>query len=409
MNETLKKLKNSPLAEKVYIVGGAVRDMIMNRDPEDVDFVVEATKEVFEQHFPEAEMVGNHFPVYLLGGNEVALTRTEKSTGDDHTSFEVTNVGVSIYDDLSRRDFTCNSIALRILEDGFEYVDPFNGIEDINKGILRTVFKSAFEEDPLRILRAARFAARFHFEIENETKCMMSKSADGLKYISKERIVKELEKTYEQSNKPSQFFEALESIGALEVIFPEISLLTEVPAGPSTSPHGIKTAFEHTMEAVDRCKKCGYSFHVFIAVLFHDVGKAFTEKEILPAHHGHELRSADISREFLENHAFSRRIREFVPKAAKYHMKGRRLKESKSKTLIKLARKIGKRDFDDFFKVCNCDHPFDETELYILSALKEVFFETDFSFMKGKKFKEPQIVVHEKLVSELKRKLRRSQ
>jgi tRNA nucleotidyltransferase (CCA-adding enzyme) len=270
--DTLETLKSSELADKTYIVGGFVRDSIMGIPSEDIDFAVEATKEEFERVFPHASLVGTDFPVYLIKGEEVALTRTEKSTGDKYGDFSVTT-GVPIRDDLGRRDFTINSIAKKITTG--EIIDPYVGQADIGSKILRTIFDSAFDEDPVRILRAARMTARFDLVIEPETSLKLHESAHKLAHVTKERIVLEFEKMFKQSRKPSIFFRVLEDVGALKHIFPALSKLTTVPAGPGAH-HGDDTAFDHTMKAIDRSKDMDVEFHVFMGVLVHDLGKGTT-------------------------------------------------------------------------------------------------------------------------------------
>ena len=145
-------LLHSALAHKTYVVGGAVRDEFLGHTITDFDYVVEATEAEFRSVFPNAEMVGIDFPVFLIDGDEVALTRTERSNGKGYGAFEVTGVGVPIEDDLKRRDFTINAMARNIVTG--KLVDPLNGRVDLATGTLRTTHDKSFKDDPVRILRA---------------------------------------------------------------------------------------------------------------------------------------------------------------------------------------------------------------------------------------------------------------
>ena len=339
------------LTNKTYAVGGSVRDELMNKEVSDFDFVCTATKEEFEAVFPEAPLVGNHFPVYLVEGHEVALSRTEKSTGNGYGDFAVEKVGVTIEEDLGRRDFTINSMAK---DSTGKLVDPFNGERDLERGLLKTVFVEAFEEDPVRILRGARFAARFGFELEHDTKRLMTKAAPKLAYVTKERIVKEMEKMYESTATPSKFFEVLSEVGALEFIFPDLERLNTVTAGPSMYHLG-KTAFGHTMFAVDTAKSLGAEFHVFVGVLFHDLGKGTTPKEILPKHHKHELRSLDLVTELMKEHRFPKKAVEFATMFAVKHMRMNVIEELTAKKLVHYLKSIPKHFHADFLIAAKSD------------------------------------------------------
>jgi len=371
-----QKILNSPLAEKTYVVGGAIRDLNLKQPVNDIDYVVTVSQEEFLQHFPNVEMVGQDFPVFLIDGDEVALSRTERSTGSGYGTFELTGVGVSIEEDLSRRDFTINAVAMNVVTK--EIVDPFNGLADLSKGRITVTHSESFKDDPVRILRAFRFASRFGFRIEDDTLTQAMKFGEELKFVTKERIVLELEKVWKQSEKPSSFFRAASKTGLLDELIPNFGKMEAVPAGP-VEFHGKNTAFDHTMETIDRAKAAGAPFHVFVAMIFHDFGKAFTDPEILPKHFGHEDRSAELAEEFLFKHRFSKRVKEFVPKAAKLHMKAHRVTEMSARKLAKFAIAIGRRDFEDFIIVAEADHPFSEKERKVVDIMREIVFNTDMS------------------------------
>lgn len=400
INETVK---NSPLAYKTYVVGGALRDYNLDQPINDVDYVITASQEEFQKYFPDAQMVGTSFPVYLIEGEEVALSRTERSNGNGYGNFELTGVGVSIEEDLQRRDFTINAIAMNILTG--EIIDPFNGLEDLKQGIIRTTYEDSFKDDPVRILRAARFASRFNFQIEFNTFNQATQHQGELEHVTKERIVLELSKVWKQANEPSSYFRELLRQEIIDRIIPGFSKLDQIPAGP-VEYHGNDTAFEHVMQTIDRAKELDAPFHVFIAMLFHDFGKAFTDAKLLPAHHNHENVSADLAEEFLANHKFTKRVKEFVPKAAKLHMKGHRVTDMQPRKLVKFAVEIGTRDFADMKTVVECDHPLNKEENFVFDKMEEMLYNTDFSELQNVAPKARKDKAHQIRVSNLKRLLK---
>ncbi len=222
------------LNDRAYICGGFVRDEILGLKPQDRDFVIEATEEEFETVFPDAKKVGVSFPVYLHPdtGEEIALTRAEKCTGNgEYQKFDVTKIGIPIIEDLQRRDFTINSIAKHYVTG--EILDPTNGVEDLKNKVLRCVNPLAFKDDALRIYRAARFVARFDLAIESQTYFIMFCNSKRLEMIEKERVVIELQKVYAQCEKPSRFFYILHDLHCLHYHFKPLYDLTLVPAGPA--------------------------------------------------------------------------------------------------------------------------------------------------------------------------------
>jgi len=398
-----KKILDSPFADKTFVVGGAVRDLHLNQPVNDIDYVVTVSEEEFLSHFTDAETVGNDFPVFLIDGDEVALSRTERSTGSGYGTFELTGLGVSIEDDLLRRDFTFNAVAVNVVTK--EIVDPFNGLEDLDQGRIVVTHTNSFKDDPVRILRALRFASRFNFDLDLNTRLQADKFKGELKHVTKERVVLELNKVWKQSRKPSIFFRKANELGIIDEIFPEFSKLNKVPGGPLKF-HGSDTAFDHTMKTIDRAKELDAPFHVFMAMVFHDFGKAFTEKELLPQHFGHEDRSEKIATDFLENHRFSKRVKEFVPKAAKLHMKGHRVEEMKPRKLAKFIVDIGKRDFQDMKLVFQSDHPFSEKEEKIFDILEQVLNNTNFEELATVPPKRRKEKAHQIRVSNIKHFLR---
>ena len=365
------------LNDRTYHVGGSVRDELLGRTPKDFDFVIECTVEEFRSHFPCEETypdVGNGKPVFLVNGNDVALTRTEVSTGNSYGEFAVKEIGVPILEDLARRDFTICSMARHYVTG--EFLDPHNGKADLENCLIRTVFPKAFEEDPVRILRAARFAARFEFSVEEKTMELMRASAHMLQFATKERIEKELSEMYKKSQKPSIFFRVLAEADALKYQFPEVEALRHVTAGPVQYHHG-KSAFDHTMDAIDRAKDLGYSFDVFLGALAHDFGKGTTPENILPHHYGHEVRSYKLAKKFVDENRFTHRAKKFVPKAALHHMKAHFLGTMKPIKLVRMFREVGRDLYQDFIKVCNCDRLLTEDELYIFGCIGRAVMMTE--------------------------------
>jgi tRNA nucleotidyltransferase (CCA-adding enzyme) len=344
------------LNHKAFKVGGCVRDEILGFPVTDFDYVLEADTDEFLLTFPDAETVGKDFPVYLIQGNEVSLTRTEKSTGTGYGDFELTGVGVSLVDDLGRRDFTINAVAQHVLTN--EIVDPFCGVQHMRTRTLQMINPIAFEEDPVRILRGARFVARFNMGIESKTADAMSKNAFRLEFVTKERIALEFKKVYEQAEKPSIFFETLAMLDALKVIFPDLDALRFVTAGPNEF-HGGKTAFEHTMDAINRAKENKYGFKVFMAALVHDLGKGTTKPEILPHHYGHENGSARLAEKFFSENRFDANVSRFCTLFAKLHMRAHLMEKMKPIKRVRFVKSIRKDEREDFLNAHNTDHPMD--------------------------------------------------
>ncbi|MDU5782235.1 MAG: multifunctional CCA addition/repair protein [Pantoea sp.] len=272
---------------KTYLVGGAVRDALLKLPVKDRDWVVVgATPEaMLAQGF---QQVGRDFPVFLhpQSREEYALARTERKSGNGYTGFVTWSApDVTLEQDLQRRDLTINAIAQR--ENG-ELIDPFHGERDLQARLLRHV-SDAFNEDPLRVLRVARFAARFahlNFRIADETQALMRQMAASgeLSHLTAERVWKETEKALASRN-PQVFFQTLRDCGALEVLFPELDRLFGIPAPAKWHPE-IDTGV-HTLMTLTMAASLSDEIDVRFATLFHDVGKALTPPEKWPSHHGH--------------------------------------------------------------------------------------------------------------------------
>ncbi len=283
------RCSDSQHGKNVYLVGGAVRDVLLGLPVKDRDWViVGATPEaLIAQGYTQ---VGSDFPVFLhpQTKEEYALARTERKTGRGYAGFSF-NAGaeVSIEQDLMRRDLTINAIAQGT--DGC-LIDPFNGQRDLQQGVLRHV-SDAFVEDPVRVLRVARFAARYAalgFRIAPETLDLMQlQVANGeLAHLVPERVFEELKKTLSEA-KPSAFLRALRACGALKVVFPEIDALYGVPQRALYHPE-IDTGLHQEMVSDQAALLAPGDALVGFCALTHDFGKGLTPGTILPAHIGHE-------------------------------------------------------------------------------------------------------------------------
>jgi tRNA nucleotidyltransferase (CCA-adding enzyme) len=272
---------------KTYLVGGAVRDALMGIASHDNDYVVvgSTVEEMLAQGFKQ---VGEGFPVFLHPetGEEYALARTERKTGPGYKGFEFnSDPTVTLEEDLGRRDLTINAMAV---DDSDHIVDPFGGQQDIKDELLRHVSDEAFQEDPVRVLRLARFHARYReFIVHYKTRALCEKMVeDGeLDHLVPERVWMELAKGLMEKT-PSKMIDMLWSVSALEVILPEVAKLAGVPQPLEHHPEG--DVLTHTLMALDLAAKWGAPLEERWAILLHDLGKGLTAPEILPSHHGHE-------------------------------------------------------------------------------------------------------------------------
>lgn len=287
MNDKIENMANK-IKENggtLYLVGGAVRDSIIGIDVYDEDYCVAGlTEEEFINLFPNAISRGKSFEVFDIDGIEFALARTETKSGVGHKEFDVTvGKNITIEEDLKRRDITINSIAKDVLTG--EIIDPFNGISDIENKIIRAT-SEAFKEDPLRVYRAARFACKLGFKIEDRTLRLMEELKKELSTLSSERVFDELRKALSY-DKPSIFFKELRNANILDVHFVEIYKLIGVMQPEKYHPEG--DAFNHTMLALDKCSELTSDVKIRFAALVHDLGKGVTPKEEYPHHINHDI------------------------------------------------------------------------------------------------------------------------
>ena len=274
---------------RLYLVGGALRDSLLNRPIYDEDYcVVGIEKDNFIELFPEAISRGKSFEVFDLYSKEFALARTEKKIGKGHKNFEITTgKNITIEEDLKRRDITINAIAKDVLTG--EIIDSFDGVKDIENKVIRAIGDS-FLEDPLRVYRVARFASELQFEVEENTLRYMNKLREELDTLSKERVFVEFRKAL-SSDRPSIFFNVLKDAKVLDIHFKEIYDLIGSLQPLKYHPEG--DSYNHTMIAVDNSVQFTDDLLIRYACLVHDLGKGVTPKEEYPHHHGHAAKGVE--------------------------------------------------------------------------------------------------------------------
>lgn len=323
-----------------YLVGGAVRDRLLGVTVDERDYVVIGA-DADEMRRRGFLSVGKDFPVFLHPEtrDEYALARTERKTGPGYHGFVFhADPGVTLEQDLARRDLTINALAET--PDG-EVVDPYGGLLDLEQRRLRHV-SDAFGEDPVRILRTARFAARFHglgFRVADETLALMREMvADGeVDALVPERVWQELVKTLgdcRTGTRLSVFFEVLRDCGALQRLLPELDRLWGVPQPPKWHPE-VDTGV-HVMMVVDQAQALSPSAEVRFAALCHDLGKGTTPTTILPSHHGHEERGVELLEGLCARLRVPKRFCELARITARYHGKVHKVDELRAATIQNL-------------------------------------------------------------------------
>ncbi len=348
---------------QIYLVGGAVRDQLLNLPVKDRDYlVVGATP---EQLLAEGyQQVGNDFPVFLHPETkeEYALARQERKNGVGYNGFLCDfSPDVTLEQDLIRRDLTINAIAQ---DASGQIFDPYGGQQDLANRLLRHI-SPAFSEDPLRVLRVARFAARFHslgFSIAPETvKLMQEMTACGeLAHLTAERVWLETQKAFATDN-PQIYFEVLRKIGALAVLFPELDRLFGVPQPEQHHPE-IDSGI-HTLLVMEQAKQLAKNAEnptaLLWAALCHDLGKGLTEKDILPHHYGHEVKGTKPARELSNRLKVPTDIKDFAILVTEYHTHCHKMAELRPETVLKVFNVLDvwrkPQRFFDFLLVCEAD------------------------------------------------------
>lgn len=325
---------------KTFLVGGAVRDALLNLPVKDKDWVVVgATPEaMLEKGY---QQVGRDFPVFLhpKSREEYALARTERKNGTGYTGFVTWSApDVTLEQDLQRRDLTINAIARD--EEG-RLFDPYHGQRDIAERLLRHV-SMAFNEDPLRVLRVARFAARFahlNFRIADETQALMRAMVESgeLADLTAERVWKETEKALTTRN-PQVYFQVLRDCGALKVLFPEIDNLFGIPAPAKWHPE-IDTGV-HTLMTLAMAAALSDSLDVRFATLFHDIGKALTAPEKWPSHHGHGPAGVPLVEALCQRLRVPNAIRDLALVVTEFHDVVHTIERQSAESLVALFDRI---------------------------------------------------------------------
>ena len=346
---------------QIYMVGGAVRDKLLGRPVNDHDWVVVGATP--EQMLALGYLpVGRDFPVFLHPDTreEYALARTERKSGRGYRGFVVqSSPGVTLEEDLARRDLTINAIAVGAdPSSATGHFDPYGGERDLQDRVLRHVTDS-FREDPVRILRVARFAARFtDFTVAPETMQLMREMvAHGeADHLVAERVWQELARGL-MEERPSRMFDVLRECGALKVVLPEVDRLWGVPQRPEYHPE-VDTGV-HLMMVLDMAARLATTLTVRFACLVHDLGKGTTPADMLPRHIGHEQRSAKLLKGLCERLRVPTECRETADVVAREHGNIHRSGELGAAALVRLIERCdGIRKparFDEILLACECD------------------------------------------------------
>jgi len=344
---------------QVYLVGGAVRDHLLGHPYHEKDYVVvgASPNQMLNLGY---QPVGKDFPVFLHPETkeEYALARTERKSGTGYHGFEFhTDTSVTLEQDLIRRDLTINAMAM---DEAGHVHDPYDGQQDLADRVLRHV-SDAFIEDPLRVLRVARFAARYHamgFHVATETLDLMRQLTESgeLNTLTPERVWKETSRALMESH-ADIYFEVLRSCGALKVLFPEIDALFGVPQRPEYHPEidcGI-----HTMMSLQQACRQNYDLDVRFAVLVHDLGKALTPAEELPRHIMHEERGVQPVTELCERFKVPTYTKQLAIAVCKEHLKCHQALNLKPGTLWRLLQRLDvlrrPERVEAFVQACECD------------------------------------------------------
>ena len=350
---------------KVYLVGGAVRDQLLGLPVKDRDWIVVGAVPATLLYLGY-QQVGKDFPVFLnpKTKEEYALARTERKSSVGYTGFICDfSPTITLEQDLIRRDLTINAMAQS--EDG-EIIDPYGGKQDLENRILRHI-SPAFSEDPLRVLRVARFAARYHslgFKIASETLSLMAELAQSgeLQHLTTERVWLETEKALNEKN-PEIYFETLHKTGALRVLFPEIDALYGVPNPVKHHPE--VDSFIHTMLVLEQAVNLTENNPILnksavrFAAICHDLGKALTPQNILPHHYGHEQAGIKPTRSLCKRLKVPSYFQELAELTCEFHTHIHKAFELRAETVITLFNRFDvwrkPQRFQEFLQVCLAD------------------------------------------------------
>lgn len=365
-----RDLKNLPFIQnllsqnaEVYLVGGSVRDQLLNSDLKDFDLVVRNLD--FDKLVAQLKkngvvnLVGKSFGIIKFipktnpdGEFDIALPRTESSTGQGHRDFHIDfDPVLPLEQDLKRRDFTINAMALDVATNTL--IDPFNGQKDLQEKQIRMVFENSFVEDPLRLMRAIQFAARLDFHIEKNTFAQIQKHAALIETVSKERIIEEVRKLF-SAPKPSVGFDLMRDTGLLQFVFPDI----DKTIGVIQPKKNNEDVYSHTMKVLDAARKAEElekpgNLDIMFSALFHDTGKPITRREqddnpSLVTFYNHQHISTGIAWRWLKD--FKARTIGVDPKHI-CHLVKHHMFETKEfhneKAVRRFIRKVGKENVFD--------------------------------------------------------------
>ena len=360
--EVVKKLKEANF--EAFIVGGCVRDILMGRKPEDWDVTTNAKPNEIQELFPKTFYENRFFTVTVLTESkdptlkEIQITTFRKEAKySDKRHPDYVEFGENLFEDLKRRDFTINSMALEILnfsEKNFQLkiVDLFNGQKDLREKIIQAVGnpKERFAEDALRMMRAVRFAVclGYGWKIEEKTELAIKELAHLIEFVSKERIRDEFLKII-NSERAAEGIELMRKLNLLKHIIPEL----EEGVGVSQNKHHIYTCYEHCLKSLEYAAKKGFNTHVRLAALFHDIGKPRTKKGEGPnaTFYNHEIVGAKMTEKVLKRLKFSSKDVEKITKLVRYHLFYYNPGEVKESSLRRLLRNVGKENIEELLQV----------------------------------------------------------
>lgn len=347
------------ITSQTYLVGGAVRDKLLDYPVVEKDWVVVGSNKttMLEKGFKQ---VGKDFPVFIHPetGEEYALARTERKSGVGYHGFEISATEqVTLEEDLIRRDLTINAMAID--EEGTLH-DPYDGQSDIANKLLRHI-SPAFTEDPLRVLRVARFAARYHhlgFSIASETVQLMKTLSDSgeLGSLVAERVWKETQRALTEQS-PQIYFSTLRECGALKIIFPEIDCLWGIPNPIKWHPE-VDTGV-HTMMVLEQCSLITKSAVTRFAALCHDLGKGITPKDQWPSHRGHEKTGVKIIEDLCHRLRIPTEYSKLAKIVSEFHLHLHKVEELKAKTIVKVLERTNAYQnnelFEQYLIACEAD------------------------------------------------------
>jgi len=358
VSEVLSELEHNNF--KAYLVGGCVRDLFLEREPKDWDVTTDAKPEEIQKIFPESVYENKFGTVGVKTGSEdqklalieVTTFRVEAAYTDKRHPDKI-QFAQTVEEDLSRRDFTVNAMALNLKD---ELVDPFHGEADLKNKLVRAVGnpEERFGEDALRLMRAVRFAAELGFQIEGETIGAIKSSSKLLEFIAKERVRDELVKIVMSSiNGPAWGISMLENLNLLQYIIPELREGIDV----GQNKHHIYTVWEHNLRALDYSAKKNYSLEVRLASLLHDVGKPRVKEGDGPdsTFHAHEVVGAKMTLKIMDRLRFSKNLIEKVAHLVRHHLFYYNVGEVSEAGVRRFLKRVGPEYVDDLIKVREAD------------------------------------------------------